>query len=79
MKEYTEAIHAKMLLKMLEKKRPCWECPANEIPTNKQCCTVCQRFVGLKYINEICCPCNRLGGKRAIKRTWLALKEKGYI
>uniref|UniRef100_A0A6H1ZSC7 Uncharacterized protein n=1 Tax=viral metagenome TaxID=1070528 RepID=A0A6H1ZSC7_9ZZZZ len=94
MKEYTDAIHAKRLLKMLEKKNPCGCCPpakrfsAGENPNGgwlnqkHKACQVCQNFVGLKikwWFDGNKCPCQRVGKKRAIKRTWLALEEKGYI
>ena len=89
MKEYTEAIHAKRLLKMLNKKDPCSCCPAglsfspggfilglSGSALNKEgVCAVCQNFVNLSTYG---CPCYHLGTE-AIKRTWLALEAKGYI
>jgi len=93
MKEYTEAIHAKRLLKMLKKKNPCGCCPSAkrfsieednyEMWLNKKVkpCYICQDFIGIeiRFWWENICPCNRLGRKESIKRTWLALEEKGYI
>ncbi len=88
MRTYTEEIHAERLLKMLEKKDPCTLCPAGK---RYECgrreynmwsdlshpCKVCHEFLGLT--DYPCCPCNELGEARAIKRTWIALEEKGYI
>jgi len=38
-------------------------------------CSICQSFVGLRSG----CPCITLGKEEAIKRTWLALEEGGYL
>jgi hypothetical protein len=41
-------------------------------------CAVCQGFVGLNSeIDD--CPCFELGSYLAVKRSWIALEEKGYI
>jgi hypothetical protein len=87
--EYTEKIHVERLLKMLNKKNPCAHCPAGPnysssqgilnkfIETDSevfQTCRICRGFVGAKET----CPCWEFG-KEAIKRTWIALEEKGYI
>jgi hypothetical protein len=43
-------------------------------------CPICLNFVGIK--DNYCernCPCNELGKERAIKQTWLRLKELGYL
>ncbi len=90
--KYTEKIHAQRLLKMLKKKEPCLCCPAQPYFTTSgdRCisrrflsatfgggaCEICQKFIGLTIGD---CPCYRLKGKEAIKRTWLALEAKGYI
>ena len=85
--KYTEAIHAKRLLGMLNRKNPCLCCPAGRYygPTEADAlewenepCSVCKRFLnaGLSIWE---CPCDGLGGERAIKQTWLALEEKGYL
>ena len=97
MKKYTEKIHAKRLLAILEKKDTCDCCPAGKRYSSSQLrsnwvnmddiCCICQTFVGLKYVShEECflygkrvCPCYRFGRKKAIKRSWEALEEKGYI
>ena len=92
MSEYTEKIHAKRLLGMLNKKKPCLHCPAAEkysaegpwinftlnykLLARDKYCAVCQTFIG--YKNTPKCPCHK-GKERAIKRTWEALEEKGYI
>lgn len=84
--KYTEAVHAKRLLMMLDDLYPCDFCPSVGFDAGvKQCCGVCRDFIGLDffkttpYCNEIRCPCLVLGNHEAIKRTWLALEEKGYI
>jgi len=86
--KYTEKIHATRLLGMLNKKDPCLCCPKYKYydPVHsdiiiddchsKAACRVCREFVG------ICagiCPCPTWGKAEAIKRTWLALEEKGYL
>ena len=84
--KYTEKFHAKRLIRMLKFKEPCGHCPANRhyelncrmiiLGHNDPdyACGVCQSFVGVGG-----CPCNALGETEAIKRTYLALEEKGYI
>ena len=89
MKEYTEAIHAERLLKIL-KKDTCNKCPATKYFNDgghpgrlyKNTCEICQKFVGLKYRPESIfniCPCKRLGKERAIEKSWLVLEKKGYL
>jgi len=90
MSEYTEEMHAKCLLLMLESDNPCKQsnCPVyfyrlvDELPP----CDygdlggsneICKAFVGL--LPDDACPCYRFGGPEAIKRTWLALEAKGYL
>ena len=83
--EYTEKIHAKRLLGMLNKEDPCSCCPAGkgynfeafigDEYRNESKCTICRGFVGVSYG----CPCLCLGKDEAIKCTWIALEEKGYI
>ena len=72
--KYTEAIHAKNLLKLLSTKDPCGTCPVSG--DISEVCPVCARFVNN---TSRWCPCNQFGKKEAIKRTWLALEEKGYL
>ena len=91
MKTYTEAIHAKRVKKMLGRKDPCIHCPGapnllsgkgllkgytegDRILSSNQICTICRKFVKAKY-----CPCTNFGTEEAIKRTWIALEEKGYL
>ena len=75
--EYTEADHAEKLLMMLERERGnvCTECPASHILMSISC-PVCLAFVGMGEYEY--CPCLEIGHE-AIKRTWIALEEKGYI
>jgi len=44
----------------------------------KTICPVCRQFVWLN-LGEGLCPCNVYGDKEAIKKTWKALREKGYV
>jgi len=85
--EYTEKEHVENLLDMLEYENPCNHCP-NEVfidCVSIPRCIMCRSFIGIQGIiyNYIpaCkkCPCYVLGEKEAIKRTWIALEEKGYI
>lgn len=87
MKQYTEKIHAKRLIKMLGHKNPCGLCPGGKrFDANgewllqwsnfpMEMCIVCIEFIGYLGTN---CPCH-CGEEDAIKRTWIALEEKGYI
>ena len=87
--KYTEKIHAKRLLGMLNKKDPCMCCPGawhykvngfwiiDGCVNGNGICEICFSFIGCK-VSRLC-PCHKLGEKKAIKRTWLALEEKGYI
>ena len=60
--------------------------PADELWDEKasSCCNICLAFVGLpaipnhKVLGELC-PCRVLGNKEALKRTYTALEEKGYL
>jgi len=86
--ECTEAEHAKLLIKMLEKKDPCSRCP---YPAFENCdfgdleedafCRLCRAFIGLPEYGGIGgqCPCWVLGEKKSIKQTWLALEAGGYL
>ena len=54
------------------------------ISYHSHCCSVCRVFINMNKIigDEACnnkCPCYVLGKAEAIKRTWIALEEKGYI
>ena len=90
--EYTEEIHAKRVMRMMERiKDPCSNgCPKaryyhadhNEphegwVEWGWKACVLCREFVGMKEENK--CPCDALGKHEAIKHTWLALEEKGYL
>ena len=94
-KRYTEAIHKERLIKVLEKKHTCIYCPAApylygdrgpslmwDTMEGIHPCDICTTFIGLKrikrgYIGK--CPCNVLGPEEAVKRSWIALEEKGYL
>ena len=79
MRTYTEKIHVERLLEMLEKKHPCGHCPAEpSFKTDMKVCKICLEFIGLDDGYKWC-PCLILGRQRAIKRTWIALEEKGYL
>ena len=51
---------------------------AVERASRKYCLNVCRVFIGLKN-SKLMCPCTQLGCEEAVKRTWLALEEKGFI
>lgn len=92
---YTEKLHAHRMKLMLRRKDPCGLCPKmkdfeigfgrllttgvtlweGDRSMGTGSCKVCQEFVGITRN----CPCFALGKERAIKRTWLALEEKGYL
>jgi hypothetical protein len=85
---YTVKVHAQRLLKMLNRPNPCLCCPAQRKLAiggyardlwnqNSRPCTICRAFVGIK---KGMCPCFHFSDKaEAIKRTWLALEEGGWI
>ncbi|KKN31165.1 hypothetical protein LCGC14_0826740 [marine sediment metagenome] len=93
-RRYTEAVHARRVQKVIEKPNPQRHCPAQpryernslngfevweyvwEEP-RKTVCTTCKGFIGMEY--NYGCPCVHLGVEEAIKRTWLALEQKGYL
>jgi hypothetical protein len=41
------------------------------------CSKICYGLLDIKYEGR--CPCHQFGIKEAIKRTWIALEEKGYL
>ena len=75
--EYTEKMHAENLIKMLENEDDIEKiCPAGIHKKNMEYCSVCLDFIGSDCT---LCPCSELGCNEAVKLTWLALEEKGYI
>jgi len=89
--KYTEKIHAEALLKNFENHFHC-ACPLsssrsgklfdNEVANDDDisgACLVCIGFVGIEPTMDDFCPCWNVGKNEAIKRTWIALEEKGYI
>ena len=90
--KYTEKVHAKRLLVILNTKDTCDRCPKyrrgnmnhdyiKKISDENEegACTTCRDFIGIRNARDDGCPCDQLGKKESIKRTWLALEEKGYI
>ena len=81
----TEKEHVEKLLLLLNRPEPCSRCPWSHISINYAHCDGCRAFVGLPpycynpKIPEEKCPCNCLGAKESIKRTWIALEAKGYL
>ena len=87
--EYTKDRHAKNLLQLLEQDNPCSCCPLNfdEILSIIHCdnasfigktiAYTCRRFVN--FTGNYGCLCRVLGKQEAIKRTWIALEEGGYL
>ena len=101
MYNYTEKMHAKRMLLILENPDPCGKCPVfkkllihyedqphsdifskifNCNGEDSGVCEMCLNFIDMYYDRRTYnCPCYVLGKEEAIKRTWIALEEKGYI
>jgi hypothetical protein len=86
MKKYTEKVHAKRLLAILASPNPCIKCPGSSYYSEEGspahgACFVCTNFIDHPKIGTgmFMCPCVYLGEEEAIKSTWIALEEKGYI
>ena len=82
--EYTEEIHAKLLIEILEKPNIYYKCPYRQLEPYSSvtdACKICQGFIGHGNVfkPKPGCPCLILGSREAIKRSWIALEEKGYI
>ena len=80
MPEYTEDMHAKRLIKVLEHQNTCRKCPADTVELSESC-PVCREFIGLygSYLQQPRCPCYIFDPQEAAKRSWIALEEKGYL
>jgi hypothetical protein len=79
---YTEAVHARRLIRMLKKDNLVHRCPALRNFADPACeginhnyCHVCRKFVDINNG----CPCLVFGEKEAIRRTEDALKRKRYM
>ena len=78
---YTEEVHAKNLLDIINNKELCdccpgaWEYSAGNDP-DEGACDICKNFIGLK---DTQCPCVQLGAEEAYLVTMEALNEKGYL
>lgn len=90
---YNQKQHAVNLILMLEKGLTRTSCPIDDFEKDwceksagtrfgkkiqNTFCKICFKFIDLKGDMEEC-PCDILGCDEAIKRTWFALEEKGYI
>jgi len=81
-KEYTEELHAKRLLKMIKKKRPCSACPGALWFKFFLCpgaCHICRHFIATDLSAFSICPCIEHGEAPALRMTILALERKGYM
>lgn len=52
--------------------------------TDKEVCSICLQFIDLNTEkrhdkSESWYPCHKLGEKEALKKSWIALEEKGYL
>lgn len=84
---YTVKLHAQRLLELLE--LPRWPRSQYACPAQKELMSIdpeeykdlCQPVCDIcaLFVNTNGCPCIMLGKQEAIKRTWLALEEGGFI
>lgn len=82
-----ERRHAEALLRMLETPHTklCLPCPHSDTDFNcgtlgiLKTCAQCRKFIGLSPLTRCPCPCSTLTQPIAVKRTWIALDEKGYL
>jgi hypothetical protein len=86
---YTEEIHIKRLIEMLDDNEPCTKCPATENFNSGRTvgelweekdnppCHVCLEFVGIPKIKGKC-PCSEYG-EDVIAMTIKILMDRGYM
>lgn len=80
----TWAEHAQGLIDMLENGNVCNACPQEMDRSCSPDCMLCQDFLGYREVHKhgtgsFVCPCHHFGHEEAVKRTWIALEEEGYI
>jgi len=56
-----------------------WSYWSTDMKTALHQCKVCTSFLGAEFTSIINCPCSILGEELAVKKSWEALKEKGYV
>ena len=85
---YDRKQHIENLLRILEKDLTCYLCPIEEGQPMQEprirdrFCNFCRSFIGLRrvpYHKKFRCPCETLGSEEAVKRSWLAIEESGYL
>ena len=88
---YTEQIHAKRLIKILENPEGFkWACPASKTMESDESpytpwsaesnpCIICRNFITKKMDYCRDCPCHFFGTAMAREKSWIALETKGYI